>query len=504
MAGGGYPAAYRNASRPLRMPSLPPLSSAANAARVPGTFGAMPAANSNVARGYASSAARALPIAGRLLPLIGYGLLLYELWKLSQQFADQLRQAGDETLAGWSHTLHCPENYTHVCNVTGVPDGSTYYAAGSAAWHCGLRCQTHRTPILPPFTGRLIVSRWARADQPVFKRANLVEQWTRASADIGSDVPSRPWRVPDVLFQPSPLPLPGVMPQVLPEAAPAPGTPVPDPVPVPWAFVPWLPTESPTRVPIRGPSRPVRPRPNPYRYPRPRPTETPAEREERRRRAREREEKRRRRGPRPPRPTRPPRVEPQRPPLYIPFPEVPPLEEEETGALPGPGRDVYPEPGLAPELVPSSRLELRPGFKPRVSRTPHRRQRPGRRTRERKVILSWGNHLVFARGVNAATEFCDFVDAIYQSLSQRTRDRIEADRPQVPDWFYRSGGMNLPCHEKAWAVFWNLQHADLNEAIKNLIANQIIDFVFGRAGKAAGEVGRAIGSPVGLATGPAL
>lgn len=491
MASGGYPAAYRPASRPLRVPSTAPLSRAGNAARVPGSFPGLTPANTNAAVG---GFGRALPIAGRLLPLIGYALLLWELWKLYNDFLAFQNAVG--LASGWQRTrTHCggAEDWFGPNN---LPDGFCNLNTSNP----GVTCPdlSAEVGIIGAHSG--VTSYACLGPDPVFTtRVNY-----RPSFGYQRLSGTEPWRNPDEVspgILPTPArapinPLPAIIPQVLPEAAPAPGTPQPEPAPVPYNFVPWLPTESPVHSPIRGPSRPVRPRRNPYRVPRPvrRPTRRPTP---------NRRPHYPDRIPRPA-PTEPPLTEPRRDPWFIPFPEIPPLADDDLGVEPSPETTPEPIPAPSPELVPSSNVEFLPGRKPRVRRGFHRLRRPGKRTREKKIFFGTSREYFVVRGINSATEYCDFVDALYDALPQEIRDRVEADRGKLPEWFHRSPGMNVPCHVKAQAVWENLNALDGHKALTNLALNQVIDFVFGRAGKAAGEVGRAIGAPVGLGTGPAL
>lgn len=478
MAGGGYPAAYRDASRPLARPTGPLSSPGWTAPRVPGTFPGLNPANQNFPK--PSTIGRALPIAGRLLPLIGYGLLLWELWKLWQELAETFAQPQGRTLRGWSKVRsHCSGRDDFIALSGLLPEG---YCPGNQAMQPLANVAAHTQVTTAQDNGPHFFGAPWRAAWPVsgYSRPN-----TSVGDNFLSDVRKGPGYVPQL----EPLPLPAVIPQVLPEAAPAPGTPVPDPAPVPHAFAPYLPDVNPVGDPIRGPIVRTQPRPNrrPYR--------------------------RTRRGP-----------------IFIPFPdieiigdtpdELPEPSPSDPHPVPAPGGLPLPDAGPRPDTVPGVRVRFQPDAKPEPEPFRHRLAPPVVRTKERKVILTLNGRHAVARGISATTEYCDVVDAIYRALPKHIRDAVERESSsdkatkETPWWFVKRdpagrGDQNpdrrdVACQNKAAAIGAFFDEVDLNQAFHNLMEEQILDIVIGRLGKAAGEVGRAIGAPVGLGTGPAL
>lgn len=106
---------------------------------------------------------------------------------------------------------------------------------------------------------------------------------------------------------------------------------------------------------------------------------------------------------------------------------------------------------------------------------------PRPREKEKKVKAPW-NHAVRV-AVDAATEFCDAVDALWQALA--TTDG-EFDRAKWKKRLAHHDGKKQPtCQAKAAAVWALWDQLDATDAVNNLINNQIEDMFFGAMGNAA-------------------
>lgn len=150
------------------------------------------------------------------------------------------------------------------------------------------------------------------------------------------------------------------------------------------------------------------------------------------------------------------------------------------------------EPARPPESVPDVVAE--PGG---VYHQPpsHQYRPPGPREKERKarVRLPAG----FLRVVSEATEYLDYLDALYDALDRQYKVRFPSGRiKKVP----------TP-QEKARALYYAFDKVDgayLKRALKNLLTNEIEDRLIGAASQKASRINRYLGRPVGIQTGPAL
>lgn len=187
-------------------------------------------------------------------------------------------------------------------------------------------------------------------------------------------------------------------------------------------------------------------------------------------------------------------VGPYAPPGFVPIPDYWPLP----GVVP---RPFQPMPEPLPEPVRRPRPRPRPQDDPNVLRDPvpspvpaprsWPRPRPARRgERERKVAGSAGLRRWLGWILSTYSEVGDFIDALYDALPDNVQSR---------------GDRNLA--QKFQRIYDNIDKLDLNEAMTNLIENQVTDPKYAEAFNEVQEVFeefgfdlpdlRGIGNPTG-------
>lgn len=175
--------------------------------------------------------------------------------------------------------------------------------------------------------------------------------------------------------------------------------------------------------------------------------------------------------------------------------DAPPYRE-----YPGYGVRVRPgAPGRVPGKVsiPSVRtvVAVQPGPasvppKAPVTTTPPYVPAPPRpRTKERKFVANLAPGVLQAV-VGGATEFADFVDAVWQALPKK----------------YRTKGRRLSAIDKMRDLYNNYDKVDPSEAIKNIFTEGLKDMIYGARGRGQQGASRVLGDwtgrPVGFGTGP--
>lgn len=181
----------------------------------------------------------------------------------------------------------------------------------------------------------------------------------------------------------------------------------------------------------------------------------------------------------------------------------------------GPGSDF----GLAPNQLPSVDLPLElpgvlatppqvktgglPGVDGRavpVAGT-HVLEPPGRGKRERKHRVS--RKVYQAMGVYGEyTEAVDVIDAAWWALPDSVRKRVN----RGGDTWVRKNGKwisQASTLQKVEAIYRNYRQLDMPGFVKNLVMNQIIDYVGGLGGKASKAISQKLGLPWGLQFGSA-
>lgn len=197
-----------------------------------------------------------------------------------------------------------------------------------------------------------------------------------------------------------------------------------------------------------------------------------------------------------------PVVAPQPHPLPIPYPLIPLLPEADPAGNPlrGPRPRVRPRvrprpgtptvpgrvvDGVVPVRPPSPRPGPRPAEQPVVWTPPSGdapREPPGPRVKERKQVIAIGG--TPARIVNAVGEIPDFVEAFHDALPPRYQA-------------HRAGTIH-----QARALYDHWDKVDMEQAILNLILNQIEDYAYGRLGRINAAAARAAGRNTGFQLGP--
>lgn len=157
----------------------------------------------------------------------------------------------------------------------------------------------------------------------------------------------------------------------------------------------------------------------------------------------------------------------------------------------------YPIPSTEaqPVLIPRGQIPLNAPFEMSVNVTnqkrgpAHVRRPPGRRTKERKLILSLTG--AAAIPMNLVTESLDFVNALYEALPQRYRYRGKSDQ-----------------QHRIEAVYRHFDKIEIDKAIKNLVVNQVQDAVIGKIGRLQArsyrEMYNLYGVRGGFGVGPAM
>jgi len=156
------------------------------------------------------------------------------------------------------------------------------------------------------------------------------------------------------------------------------------------------------------------------------------------------------------------------------------------GWKPGPAWEDIPARNRMRARDPSIREEsygppLQPNKPPSVIHRP-----PGRYETESKRRTTSGAVLWWYRAAkktwHEAGEYCDRVDAMYEALPKHVR---------LP---YRSG-KPIACHEKTAVLLRNLHLLDVEEAIINLVVNEIEDRIIGAGFKSLDDAARKLNIP---------
>jgi hypothetical protein len=150
-----------------------------------------------------------------------------------------------------------------------------------------------------------------------------------------------------------------------------------------------------------------------------------------------------------------------------------------------------PSPSLAPEPSPlyQRAVEISIGASPRKAPSVLRasRSQPKKpNVKERKGKAGQLGAALF-KALDALSEGSEVVDAFYQALPKSTRKewgRRNPDKPDDNQGQYGLGGAEW----KAQALYHNWHKVDLAKAIKNVLANELEDRLYGAAHKARGDL----------------
>lgn len=174
-------------------------------------------------------------------------------------------------------------------------------------------------------------------------------------------------------------------------------------------------------------------------------------------------------------------------PHWKPNPWSAPSERTTRGPRPLPNTDPFTYGReLSWDIGPGPNIKPRPEVNPFPGRQP-----PGDKTKEKKLIANVSASSVTGKFINITTETLDVLDAFYDALPKDLKLR----------------GRPTP-QAKAWHVYKNFDALNAEDVVKNLISNQIEDYLYGKLGQGAQRGAKPIlditGRPVGLGTGPAL
>jgi len=112
---------------------------------------------------------------------------------------------------------------------------------------------------------------------------------------------------------------------------------------------------------------------------------------------------------------------------------------------------------------------------------------PGRGRRERKGVSTMRTVLSM---LDTLSEAAEVVDAVFEALPKKVQRKWKCNRKGFIDAAGQYGIDNADCKIKA--IFWNIHKIDMEQAVKNIIANEIQDRVIGGIARASPvNVGRA-------------
>lgn len=118
-----------------------------------------------------------------------------------------------------------------------------------------------------------------------------------------------------------------------------------------------------------------------------------------------------------------------------------------------------------PSVTVEPTISFRPRVPgPRLEMQPHFRKAPPRNTKERKFLAQAPRWIMSIFG--DVTEIGDFIESLYDA---------------IPDHLRPKGKKKLT--DKAKAVWEHFGSIDMNEALKNIIANELADYAYGLMGR---------------------
>lgn len=154
-----------------------------------------------------------------------------------------------------------------------------------------------------------------------------------------------------------------------------------------------------------------------------------------------------------------------------------------------PGSDPYPAGPVpietpTPEQPPVFQWDNTPKGRPRPRR--HQRRRPPRGTKENKNLTRSARLGIWLyRALDNISEWAEVVDAVYEALPERVKDRWEADRyyqghADSRGFIDQAGQYGLDGADWKLEALWHNWHkVDAEEAVQNIIKNYVEDQVIG-------------------------
>lgn len=387
------------------------------------------------------------------VPILGYAFTAYELWRLFSDFENVPLPSGWEL---WKPICGGPQHFWAAYNlqtcgryaIQPLWHGGAPIPVYIAGWGSGYVIETFKDEGMQGPQAR-----WARPSDLYRSRLSKIDTYQR--------VDPAPY-APQIW---------DLMPQLAPQFYPPPNTPLPPPLPVPWIVAPYLPDFDPwTFEPVRGNRPGVRRRPDPA------PTERPGAE-----------------------PAPEPEPLPEGMPLAPPVPAPSPLPWSPPYARPA--QRVTLSPYAEPEYNPRARHTLRP---PTTTRD-------GGREQERKLrptSRAAGNLLWWS--INQVTEACDLVGALYKALPAEVRrpyERKASARGKYSNWLrYQQNGSwmrqrenaVLGCHQQAAIVVKHFKDLPIDQAMYNVMWEQLTDFVYGTLSQGTNPISRRVGRGIEL------
>ena len=392
-------------------------------------------------------------VLARLVPGLGTALLAYD---LLQFLLGLLGLAPNQWVVGGTWTAQ------NACPHTGKPYGRV---KGGVPATCNVGVNVAAPNAFPPVTDQSIAMTWVNIINPAggFNSGRHNAYYTRTLPQTSPDVSAvySPFAaVPVPGQQPLPngstLPVTFPWPAVNPGALPI-GEPALDPLPIPRALEPFVAVAPGVELNPGhevGPASPVRP---------------------------------------------------------VDAPVVLPIGTVEV--LPG----VSITPGGQVVITDTTPPPLRQTFTPdgKVSRDdlPHKFRPPGKRTKEVKPKSYASNAIIVGRAFNSLTELEDLIDALWWALPAEFRSKAVYYRPNFHkgrenwrddlymghgpndsdpnEWYIDKNGVKRPVWkrrevtmlEKFGDIYDHVQHIQFDKALKNVIANEINDRIFGTLGR---------------------
>lgn len=112
------------------------------------------------------------------------------------------------------------------------------------------------------------------------------------------------------------------------------------------------------------------------------------------------------------------------------------------------------------------------------------------------------------RIASAITEARDAIKSMYDALPKRCKLKSGTKGPKFSKFSKRRGPTVQQMYAAIYKCASSMSDAEkskwFNDAVDNLVTDQIKDYVFGKLGREVGKASRRSGRPIGFGAGPAL
>lgn len=172
--------------------------------------------------------------------------------------------------------------------------------------------------------------------------------------------------------------------------------------------------------------------------------------------------------------------------------------------VPSPTTDPRPSPAGKPRPIAPPMIIGGPGTLPKTNPKPdgHNSTPPGPGEKERKTIANPKSGGLVSWAVGTVTESIDFIEALHDALPDDVKRHYYKD--SKGKWRRAKPSASTMLKD----LYKNFDKLDLNEALKNVIINQLQDAIIGKLGARAQKEAKPflelLGRPVGFGTGPAI